>query len=250
MQRFFVSAQLAIGRPIALTGDQAHQVRRVLRMRSGDRAILLDGRGNACEGVLTAIGEAEVQFQVTQRLATTGEPIVHITLYQAVLKGERFGWALQKGVEVGVSAFVPLIGERNVVDDAMAVEAKRSRWLRIIQEAAEQCGRSRLPELASVQRFDQAVQSVGPSQHGASLRLLLWEGERQARLRAALSECNVGPGVGIQLFVGPEGGFSDAEVALARACGVRTIGLGPRILRAETAGVVAAALILYELGDI
>ena len=134
MQRFFVSAQLAIGRPIALTGDQAHQVRRVLRMRPGDRAILLDGRGNACEGVLTAIGEAEVQFQVTQRLATTGEPTVHITLYQAVLKGERFGWALQKGVEVGVSAFVPLIGERNVVDDATAVEAKRSRWLRIIQE--------------------------------------------------------------------------------------------------------------------
>lgn len=250
MQRFFISAPLAVGRLIALTGDQAHQVRRVLRMRPGDRAILLDGRGAAYESVLTAVSEAEVQFQAMQRCEMTGEPAVHITLRQAMLKGERFGWALQKGVEVGVSAFAPLICERNVVDDALAVEGKRTRWARIIQEAAEQCGRGRLPELLPVQRFGAAVQPAASAPHTAALRLLLWEGERRARLRDILRECNVGPGAGIQLFVGPEGGFSDAEVALAHDCGVRAVGLGPRILRAETAGVVAAALILYELGDI
>jgi 16S rRNA (uracil1498-N3)-methyltransferase len=255
MHRFFVLPSAFETQPITLTGDQAHQVRRVLRMRLGDRATLLDGRGWACEGILVAAGETDVKFQAVRRWAVEGEPATHITLYQAVLKGERFGWALQKGVEVGVGAFVPLICERNVVDDLAAAEGKRERWERIIQEAAEQCGRGRLPELQPARLFAQAVQA--PLSHaraagevGGAIRLILWEEERAARLRETLAGCNFGPGAGIQLFVGPEGGFTEAEVALARSYGVRPVSLGPRILRAETAGIVAAALILYEAGEI
>ncbi|MDQ1300743.1 MAG: rRNA (uracil1498-N3)-methyltransferase [Chloroflexota bacterium] len=261
MHRFFIPAAAATGQPITLTGDQAHQVRRVLRMRLGDRATLLDGQGWAYEGILIAVGETDVKFQAVRRWEAADEPATHITLYQAVLKGERFGWALQKGVEVGVSAFVPLICERNVVDDLAAAEGKRERWARIIQEAAEQCGRGRLPELRPAQLFAQAAQPTPPTllrqaqdrllpaKDGGEGRLILWEGEREARLHEALADCNFGPGAGIQLFVGPEGGFTEAEVALARSYGVRPVSLGPRILRAETAGVVAAALILYEAGE-
>ena len=264
MHRFFVPPSALETQPITLTGDQAHQVRRVLRMRLGDRATLLDGRGWACEGILVAVGETDVKFQAVRRWAVEGESATHITLYQAVLKGERFGWALQKGVEVGVGAFVPLICERNVVDDMASVESKRERWERIIQEAAEQCGRGRLPELRPAQLFAQAVQAplsparaaareVGgeaDSEAGGAIRLILWEEERAARLRETLAGCNFGPGAGIQLYVGPEGGFTEAEVALARSYGVRSVSLGPRILRAETAGIVAAALVLYEAGEI
>jgi 16S rRNA (uracil1498-N3)-methyltransferase len=226
-----------------------------------------------------------VRFQAVRRWAVEGEPATHVTLYQAVLKGERFGWALQKGVEVGVSAFVPLICERNVVDCRLAgmaaAEGKRERWERIIQEAAEQCGRGWLPELRPAQLFAQAVQPTPPAllrqaqdrllpareggelpsprrggargevagEPGDAVRLILWEGERQARLREALADCNFGPDAGIQLFDGPEGGFTEEEVALARSYGIRSVSLGQRILRAETAGVVAAALVLYEAGE-
>jgi len=253
MHRFFVPPSALTTQPIILTGDQAHQVRRVLRMRLGDRATLLDGCGWAYEGILVAVGEADVRFQAVRRWEAAGEPATQITVYQAVLKGERFGWALQKGVEVGVSAFVPLICERNVVDDLSAMESKRERWARIIQEAAEQCGRGRLPELRSAQLFAQAVQPASPpalpAPRRSGGRFILWEGEAQARLCAALAGCNFGPGAGIQIFVGPEGGFTEEEIALARGYGVQPVSLGPRILRAETAGVVAAALILYEADE-
>ncbi len=264
MHRFFVSVPLSVGQPVTLVGDQAHQVRRVLRMRPPEHVLLLDGHSGVFEAELVAVKNTGVTFQVVRRQEATGEPATHITLYQAVLKGERFGWALQKGVEVGISAFVPLVCERNIVNDTAAIEGKRPRWEQIIREAAEQCGRSRLPVLQPAQLFKQAVKSpppvavttegIVPEARGrpasGPLRLIPWEGERQMHLRAALVACNVASAPGIQIFVGPEGGFTAEEIALARHYGIQTVTLGPRILRAETAGVIAAALILYEMGDL
>jgi len=254
MHRFFVSPEVFERQPVVLTGPQAHQVRRVLRMRLGERAVLLDGRGWACEGLLIAVNDADVRFQVLRRWQESGEPRTQITLLQAVLKGERFGWVLQKGTEVGVSAFMPVICERNVVDDMEAVDSssKRERWERIIQEAAEQSGRAFLPQLLPAQLFQQAAQPGSmPNKAGAAppLRLMLWEGEQEASLNGALAGCNFASGARIQVLVGPEGGFTEEEVRLARSYGIRTITLGPRILRADTAGVVAAAIILHEAGE-
>ena len=255
MNRFFVPPEAFASHPVVLTGDQAHQIRRVLRMRLGERVTLLDGQGYAYEAILIALGETDAKFQVVKRWTASGEPQTQITLYQAVLKGDNFAWALQKGTEVGVSRFVPTVCERNVVDDLDAVEGKRERWLRIIQEAAEQSGRARLPELTPAELLRQAVASLhlsplaaGEAQEQA-LRLMPWENEPSVRLRDALAGCNFAAGASIEVFVGPEGGFTEEEVTLARRYGVRTVTLGPRILRAETAGVVTAALILYETGD-
>lgn len=259
MHRFFVSPDALRAQPIILTGDQAHQVRRVLRLRLGDRVTLLDGQGWAYEATLIALSETDAKFQLLQRRPAEGEPAVHITLYQAVLKGERFEWVLQKGTEVGVGAFVPLVCERNVVDDLDAIEGKRERWQRIIREAAEQSGRGRLPVLSPAMLFSQAVATSASSlpapmarlsSEPQPLRLIPWEQERGARLRDVLRGCNLAPGARIEVLVGPEGGFTTQEIELARHHSVRPITLGPRILRAETAGVVAAALILYEAGEI
>ncbi len=259
MHRFFVAPAVFAQPVITLTGDQAHQVRRVLRMRPGERAILLDGRGRACEASLMAADAEGARFQVLRRWEAEGEPTTRITLYQAVLKGERFEWVLQKGTEVGVAAFVPLICERSIVDDPAALAAKRGRWERIIQEAAEQSGRGCLPILHPPRSFAQAISgtlaapgSQAEDRHSGDheVRLIFWEGEREARLRDVLSACNLAQSRHIQVFVGPEGGFSTAEIALARSHGIRPASLGPRILRAETAGVVAAALILYAANDI
>jgi 16S rRNA (uracil1498-N3)-methyltransferase len=246
MHRFFVSPCALRQSPIVLTGDLAHQMRRVLRLAPGDRVALLDGDGSSCEAEVIAVTAKDVRLVPLTWAAAAGEPAVHITLYQAVLKGERFAWALQKGTEVGVSAFVPVLTERSIVDDLHVVEAKRERWQRIIQEAAEQCGRGRVPELLPGQLLRQALKI--PAWPGA-LRVIPWEGEHARSLSDLLTECNLCDHVRIEVFVGPEGGFSDSEIDWARQHDVQPVSLGPRILRAETAGLVAAVAILYQAGE-
>jgi 16S rRNA (uracil1498-N3)-methyltransferase len=250
MHRFFVAPNVLDRRPVLLDGEQAHQIRRVLRMRPGERVTLLDNCGWAYEASLLSYGESDARFEIVRRWAAQGEPHTHITLVQAVLKGEKFGWVLQKGTEVGISRFVPVICERNVADGPGAAERKRDRWERIIREAAEQSERGRLPVLAPVQGFDAAVRagSTG-SAASALLRLMLWEGACETTLRQVLAGCNFAGGASIELLVGPEGGFAAAEVELAERGGARRVSLGSRILRAETAGVVAAAAILYQAGE-
>jgi 16S rRNA (uracil1498-N3)-methyltransferase len=250
MHRFYVAPDVLDHQPIWLDGEQAHQIRQVLRMRPGERAILLDNRGWACEANLVSCGESVVQFEVVRRWLATGEPRTYIVLYQAVLKGERFGWALQKGTEVGVSQFVPMICERNVVTDMRTVEQKRERWERIIREAAEQSGRGRLPVLAPAQSCESIARAGSPPAAATQpSRLILWEGERAVTLRQALARCNFEGGARIEVLIGPEGGFTSGEVSLAEQSGAQKVTLGPRILRAETAGVVASAAILYEAGE-
>ena len=222
-------------------------MRRVLRLAPGDRVQLLDGEGVAHEAEVTAVTGKDVRLAVLSRSLATGEPRTHITLYQAVLKGERFAWALQKGTEVGVAAFVPLITERSIIDDLQAVDAKRGRWQRIIQEAAEQCGRGRVPPLLPGQLLRQALKRPG---WPGALRMIPWEGEHGASLASVLAKCNLNGDTRIEVFVGPEGGFTDAEIDWARRHDVQPVTLGPRILRAETAGLAAAVAILYQAGEI
>lgn len=174
------------------------------------------------------------------------EPTARIALYQALLKGERFEFVLQKGTEIGISDFIPLKCERCVVGEPG--EAKLERWQRIIREAAEQCGRARLPRLSSLLPLEEACRNA------SGRRLLAWEGERGRGLKDYLKELRSNGRLEenreFSLFIGPEGGFSQREVEVAEGHGVMPVSLGRRILRAETAGLVAAAIILYELGEL
>lgn len=223
-------------------------MRRVLRLRSGEHVTLLDNSGWAFEAILEGNRGEELLFAIIKQWQPLTEPSVHLTLYQAVLKGEHFAWVLQKGTEIGVARFVPVISARNVVDDIQAIENKRPRWLRIIQEAAEQAGRSRLPGLAAPMLLTRAIRpgadSVGET------RLIPWEEEGSRSLTAALAGCNLGAGSRIGVFVGPEGGYEVEEVRQAEQYGILPVTLGPRILRAETAGLVAASAILFAAGDL
>jgi 16S rRNA (uracil1498-N3)-methyltransferase len=152
---------------------------------------------------------------------------------------------LQKGTEIGVSRFVPVIARRTLVRDADVVTSERlTRWERIIAEAAEQSGRGRLPELAEPLQFAVAV---GDALATTQRVLIAWEEAGSGDLTAALAELPAGARVA--LFVGPEGGYEAAEVDLAQSQGARSITLGPRILRTETAALVGPALVLNMLGD-
>ena len=245
MNRFFVSPQAIKENRVVLRGLIVHQIRDVLRMRPGDEIVLLDNSGWAHRTELVTIDRDAVRGHVTEKWKLDTEPATRITLYQGLLKGQKFEWVLQKGTEIGVSAFVPVLAARCVIGTVNDVSAARiERWEKIIVEAAEQAGRAALPHLSSAMLFAQACAQAG----AVDLALIPWEGEHSHGLSEALQD--IPKSKGISLFIGPEGGFTEEEIATAKERGVTPVSLGPRILRAETAGLAAASAILYALGDL
>jgi 16S rRNA (uracil1498-N3)-methyltransferase len=215
-------------------------------MRPGDRILVLDNSGWAREVEILGLDPEQVTGRVARRMLAQGEPRTKITLYQGMLKGRRFEFALQKGVELGIVEFVPLISDRTIIADLGDVDKRRARWQGIVRQAAEQSGRGRLPNLEPAMLFPRACERA---HRQGGLALIPWEEERSLTLRSVLAEEERKPFV-ISLFVGPEGGFSQEEVELAQRYGIRPVTLGPRILRSETVALVAATAILYDLGDL
>jgi 16S rRNA (uracil1498-N3)-methyltransferase len=176
------------------------------------------------------------------------EPALQLTLCQCLLKSDHFEWVLQKGTELGVSKFVPVISERTVITSPEDVKGRKlERWRRVIAEAAEQSGRGRLPVLGEVVKLQAAFNGVDPH----SLNLIPWEEQKEqglgSLLRRKLKQGQTSP---VNLFIGPEGGFSRDEIQAAESRGMIPVTLGKRILRAETAAITAAALVLSAAGDL
>ena len=244
MRRFFVPAEALTGEEVRLTGDLARRLGRVLRLQPGDVVLLLDGSGFEYETRLERLDDRSAFGRVLERRPGPPEPQVRLVLYQSLVKGERFDWVLEKGTELGVAAFVPLLAGRAVRRTSGEGTARLDRWRRVVREAAEQCGRSVLPDLSPPRWLAEALQAA------PGLKILPYERETAHGLREALPPLREEPLPAVSLFIGPEGGFSEEEVSLARAAGAVTVSLGPRILRSETAGIVAAAAVMYELGEL
>lgn len=260
MHRFFIPPDWIRGNRVTVSGPQAHQIARVLRMQPDDRILVLDNSGWEIETRLVTVRPDAVEGEVVRRSLAATEPRTKISIYQGILRSKNFEYVLQKGTELGVVDFIPVIADRCVVSDLEAVEKKRQRWEWIIQEAAEQCRRGRKPVLRPALLLPPACERA---RHGAGLSLIFWEGdsnqpqksEERRDLRELLrtppsSSKKNWPPLTISLFFGPEGGFSMEEVGLAERYGLIPVTLGPRILRAETASLVAVSAILYELGDL
>jgi 16S rRNA (uracil1498-N3)-methyltransferase len=242
--RFFIPASSLEGEQVRLTREQSHQVSRVLRLRAGDAIVVLDDSGTEYDVTLTEVRPAQTLGRVTGRRPAPGEPTVEVTLLQSLLAREKFEWVLQKATEVGVTRFVPVLTERSLARTREIEDHKLDRWRRILKEAAEQSQRGRIPRLDPLVTFDDALTLLTDFDH---VLIAVASGEGVG-LRQALHGWSAERGA-IGLMIGPEGGFTDGEVARAREKGVVAVGLGPRVLRTETAAVVAAALVLYELGE-
>jgi 16S rRNA (uracil1498-N3)-methyltransferase len=241
MHRFFLThPALILHQSVDLT-PLAHQLRVVLRLQSGEQILLLDGQGYAYRTEIRQLERGQAVGQILDREVVAAEPRSFLTLYQCALKTDKFEWVLQKGTEIGVARFVPVISSRTIVRPAEKIRKKYARWQAIICEAAEQSGRGRLPELADPLLWDEAVKD------STGLRLLPWEETITSAAPTTLADAfaAVDPQDAVSLLIGPEGGISQAEADLATAAGWRTLSLGPRILRAETAALVAAALVLH-----
>jgi 16S rRNA (uracil1498-N3)-methyltransferase len=238
--RFFVQPSAFSGDAVLVAdADLARQLGRVLRLGPGDRVLLLDGLGEACEVELRELGRDMVAGRVLRRAPAAGEPPYALTLYLALLRPERFEWALQKAVELGAARIVPVQFARSLATER-ADERRLERWRRIVREAAEQACRGRLPVVEPPVAFAAACAAAGQ----AELPLLLWEGEAPP-LRELLRRAGPAP-ASVAILSGPEGGIAPEELTAAAERGIMAASLGPRTLRAETAPIAAAAALCYE----
>ncbi len=220
-------------------GEEVAAHLRVLRMGAGEALIVFDGQGGEFAGVIDSLGKREAVLLLAKFYPVERESPLQITLVQSLATGDKMDWVVQKAVELGVAAIQPVHSARASVKLSAERAAKRAEhWRGIAVAACEQCGRNRLPEIGEVMDFAAWLQ-----QPFAGARILLHpEGG------VALSEA--APAGPCALLIGPEGGFDEAELALAKKHGVQLATLGPRVLRTETAGVAALAVLQALAGDL
>jgi 16S rRNA (uracil1498-N3)-methyltransferase len=250
MHRFFLTPELFASDTPALPAPIARQINTVLRLRPGERVILLNGQGMEAEVELTEVSRATVVGRVLARRPCQGEPRARLVLCQGLLKADRFEWVLQKGTELGVSAFVPMLSRRSMAGLEEISPARLERWRAILREAAEQCRRGLIPTLSQVQPLMHTLASLPAD----ALAYMPWEEcsgpSLRSALSAALASAPSAPARPVYLFLGPRDGLLAEEVRLAERHGVQPVTLGRRILRAETAALAAATIALAELGEL
>lgn len=238
--RIRLDGPLVQGALVELPEGPFRHLVQVLRMQAGESLVVFDGRGGEYAAVLETVAKRSASLRVGTFDDVNRESPLHLTLVQGISKGERMDWTVQKAVELGVSAIVPVITERTNVHLDREREAKRlDHWRAVISSACEQSGRTRVPELLPVMKFTDWL-----NQAARGLRLVLDPLAEQGL--SAFGSVNEP----MSLVVGPEGGLSPDELQLAINAGCRGVRIGPRVLRTETAGVAALAILQGVAGDL
>lgn len=242
MHRFFIPKPFK--QEMQITGQDAHHIIDVLRMVPGDRLQAVADDGISFVGEITAVGTNTVTVLAREVLRETHEPDVRISLLQGLAKGEKMEFIIQKAVEIGVAEIFPVAMAHSVVVlEPSKAEKKAERWQKIAEAAAKQSKRDVIPDVHEVMALGQVLQK-----EKWDLLLIAYESENQVSLKEALQAHKEAKTVGV--VIGPEGGLSTEEVEAAQQQGGIAVSLGRRILRTETAGLVAATAILYETDNL
>jgi 16S rRNA (uracil1498-N3)-methyltransferase len=246
IQYFYVDPDTVTGDSFSITGEEFHHAARVLRAVSGGTIAAVDGKGNEYLGEISeVIRGKEILCRIIKTRRRPNEPINTIVLMQALIKGDRFDYIVEKSVELGVAKFIPVNTQRGVVKGN---EHKIKRWRTIAKTAMKQSGRSVLPEITDIMDFNDAIEhllkviSVHPTE-----KLLLHKNS-QTTFAAYLEKAAVsGLARTYIVAVGPEGDFTPEEIQIAKDNAFKPVSFGPRRLRSETAGIAAlSALMLHE----
>jgi len=237
MRRFFCDNITAA--TATITGDDAHHISRVLRMKAGDALSLCDGAGNEYDAVITSVSPEAVVCALGARHASETESPVRVTLFQCLPKTGKMELIVQKCTELGVYAVVPVASTRCVVVPGKDYDKKRERYNRVALEAAKQSRRGMIPQVLPL--ID--LKKIGVK--AFDLFLVAYEDENTVSLKQALRAANTPQN--IALLIGPEGGLEEGEVAQLVQAGAVSVSLGKRILRTETAGMAMLAQTLYEV---
>ncbi len=245
MKRFFLSPGSLQGRRMVFTGKDARYISRSLRLRRGMEIVGFDGGGMEYTGTIAIISPRRVEAVISGSSALAEAPAFRIALAQSLLKGRGLDTVLRQATELGIWEFIPLATRYTIPRLIQEGEKRRQRWVRIAADASRQSGRKINPVVHPVEQWKDFLSRAGQY----DLALLSWEKEAQRPLKDAVARFSRGGSPArILVAIGPEGGFTDSEAAEAVEAGFLAVSLGPRILRAATAGVAAAAYLQLALG--
>jgi 16S rRNA (uracil1498-N3)-methyltransferase len=249
LTRVYVEAALTAGGRVDLPPDTAAHLAKVLRARAGDELILFNGDGREFNGAIEAVRGSRVAASVGDGRQMDRESPLSITLVQCIPRGDRMDFIVQKATELGVTRIVPVLSQRSVVRlDQSQAESKANHWRAVAVSACEQCGRNRLPAIEPAQPL---LNYLGDSLPGTGLRLVLEPESAPYGSAAAqgLGRSAAIPVAEAEIAIGPEGGFAADELEAFRVAGFSQVGLGPRILRTETAAIAAVVWLQARFGD-
>lgn len=244
MKRFFIAHSEIIKDSPVIEGPDAHHISKVFRLKPTDHIILIDGSGMEYEAEITHLSKNKVIVSVVKKYLPATEPQIQLIVGQGYLKDKKMDMLIRHLTELGITQWLPVISEFSVPKpDIKKIYSKIQRWEIIAKEAAKQCRRTRIPEILSPMTFQHAVKK----NFDADLKIIFYENETVALLKT-MQTLNQKPST-IFVLLGPEGGFSNKEIELAKSNGFIIASLGPRILRAETASLSACTIIQHLFGD-
>ena len=243
MYHFFVTPDNVADGKIYIEGTDVNHIRNVLRMRPGDELCVNDGAGTEYICEIENISEGEIVCKIIGTGGTNSEPPVKYYLFQGLPKADKFEFIIQKSVELGAYEIIPVKTARSIVKyDEKKAKAKLERWRKISEAAAKQSRRGVIPEVKAIMSFKEAIEYA----KALDINLIPYENFKSMDATRAVYE-KISPGIKVGIFIGPEGGFEQSEVALACEAGAHQISLGSRILRTETAALSLLSVLNYIL---
>jgi 16S rRNA (uracil1498-N3)-methyltransferase len=246
MRRFFCHDTPVVGEDALITGQDARHLARVLRLKPGDEVVVLSGGGREYLGKIVHITPDEVKATILSEHLSNADPAIDLTVALGFLKEKKMDDLVRQLTELGMFRFQPFFARRSVSrPDGVRMTSRVRRWEKIARESIKQCRRGSVPEILSAVSLDEVL-SRAASDH---VKILFWEAQdRKTPFPEARRAASDSP-ISITILLGPEGGLTEDEVSTARGAGFDICSLGPRILKAETAAVVACTLVQYVYGD-
>ena len=244
MNRFYHSSPIELKQKIHLSNQVAHHANHVLRLKTEDKIILFHNDPYDYSAVITQINKKTVEVYIDSKFENQKNPTIHLRLFQSLSSSEKMDWIIQKSVELGVSSIIPMYSKRsNIKLQGSRAEKKLSHWQQVIISACEQSGRSSLPKISLPKKIEECL-SLKNEKNGNHLKLILSPKEKNT-----LQSLNNPSVKNIDIMVGPEGGFTEEELNQTIKSNFVPIGLGPRILRTETAPLSILSILQYKYGD-
>lgn len=244
MSRFFIPKEAVRGKNILIGGKEAHHILDVMRLKPLDKIVAFDGSGKEYVGFIKDAKPGTLSVEIVETRTPSGPQTSKITLIQALPKKEKMDYIVEKSTELGVYSIIPVITERTIPKwDASKKAAQTDRWAKIAREASKQCGRVDIPKVERIAAFKEEL-AKGASDY--DLRLIAALTDETIRLKEALLGFRGGK---VAIAIGPEGDFTPREVSEAKNAGFKLINLGPRVLKSDTAGLAALAILNYELSN-
>lgn len=241
MNRFYHPSPLELKQKIHLSNKVAHHATHVLRLRTDDKIILFHNDLYDYSAVITDINKKTVKVYIDSRFENQKNPTIHLRLFQSLSSSEKMDWIIQKSVELGVGSIIPMYSKRsNIKLQGSRAEKKLSHWQQVVISACEQSGRSSLPKISLPKKIEECLNQ----ENANHLKLILSPKEKNN-----LQSINNSSVKKIDIMIGPEGGFAEEELNQAIKSNFVPIGLGPRILRTETAPLSILSILQYKYGD-